>query len=91
MTDTIERQILSAYRQQALNRLRNANVALWRALPCQDGDNKMDIWLDTECGTAHSNSEEFLEFMRAAMSIASAEDAASRKVEDLADMTDFFN
>ncbi len=80
MTDIIERQILTAYRQQALNRLRYAHVALWDTLPRQDGDNKIDVWLNTEYGMAESNSKEFLEFMRAAMSIASAEDAANAKI-----------
>jgi hypothetical protein len=89
MTDTIERQILTAYRRQALNRLRNANVALWRALPCQNGDNTIEVSLDTEYGAAHSNAKEFLEFMRAAMSIACAEDAASRRVGDADASTDF--
>ena len=82
MTDSIERQILTVYRQQALNRLRNANVALWRALPCQNGDNTIEVNLDTEYGVAQSNSKEFREFMNAAMSIACAEDAASRRVGD---------
>jgi len=89
MTDIIERQILTAYRQQALNRLRNANVALWRTLPCQNGDNKIEIWLNTEYGGAESNSEEFSEFMRAAMSIACAEDSENAKIRDADDSTDF--
>jgi hypothetical protein len=43
MTNIKERQILTAYREQALNRLRNANVALWRTLACQNGDNTIEV------------------------------------------------
>jgi hypothetical protein len=98
MTDSIERQILTAYRRQALNRLRNAHVALWRTLPCQNGDNQIDICLNTEYGATQSNSKEFSEFVHAAMSIGCAEDAAdaqfrnaANKIRDVADSdsTDF--
>jgi hypothetical protein len=82
----MERQILTAYREQALNRLRNANVALWRTLPCQDGDNTIEVSLDTHYGVVQSKSKEFREFVNAAMSIACAEDAASRKVGDAAEV-----
>jgi hypothetical protein len=85
MTDSIERQILRAYREQALNRLRNAHVALWRTLPHRNGDNKIDVWLNTEYGATQSNSKAFSEFMHAAMSIGCAEDAADASFRDEAD------
>ena len=87
MTD--ERQILTVYRQQALNRLRNAHVALWRTLPCQNGDNAIEVNLNTEYGATQSNSKEFSEFMHAAMSIGFAEGAAGAQFRDAAGSTDF--
>jgi hypothetical protein len=85
---TAERQILTAYRQLALNRLRNAHVALWRTLPCQNGDNKIEVWLNTEYGATQSGSKEFSEFMHAAMSIGCAEGAADAQFRDAAVSTD---
>jgi hypothetical protein len=83
MTD--EQRILTVYRLQALYRLSKANAALWHALPCQNGDNTIMVNLNTEYGATQSNSKEFSEFMRAAMSIGRAEGVVDAQVRCAAD------